>query len=665
MGGEGIVMIGKTGDRRILRTPEGPVSFGWPLSGGIRSWSSPGAMDLFIGRCWDGLYLHRTERFEDREFAAPPIRITDRLPWLTMAAVMDWNRDGTDDLVISDGFGALHWFERADRDGTPFFEERGLARDPENGRPIFFPFRNDEHPTVHDLFGYEDPVIRGYAAPACPPGTRDLVAGDAGGNLWWLRDLRPEERFPAYAGAPHDIGDDEAKTPKSLRYLSKIGRAVAYPQTRLRDERGEPFVLGDGYDAGDSFRGGWARPSFYGDDLLVLCGTHRMRVLFLERVGTRSDDGCPVFRNRGPAEDFGVYEPYRLHYLHSKLFTFGHAGASPDEGLAVPLVDKMAVLRRANPGVKPPRFVFDRMITGKGVSTAGNNFTVVLEHKGSGRRYLLDNKSDNTWALRELAAGADGEPMLKHQEIPVRGPDGKPFRVEGVTDPQGGREFYGFNRAYFWDPDGRGGQDLVVGTDKGLLYLLRVSETSDAAAPFAFDPRGPLRDREGRALKCYNRACACGADLDGDGREDLVVGGVSYQLGIAEEPVPGGGVFRIMNFGEGPDGVPRLGEMTPLPLSGIDVPFRINTHVQLFAADLDGDGRKEIVIASQEDGFKGRIFRVDRENARLAYTGETMAPISIEENLLDLDGDGSFEWVFGGGESGVAHYWRTERLRGT
>jgi len=47
-------------------------------------------------------------------------------------------------------------------------------------------------------------------------------------------------------------------------------------------------------------------------------------------------------------------------------------------------------------------------------------------------------------------------------------------------------------------------------------------------------------------------------DINRDGREDLLVGGISYQMGIKSDPDPGGGLYYLLNKGTGPDGNPIL-----------------------------------------------------------------------------------------------------------
>jgi hypothetical protein len=367
-----------------------------------------------------------------------------------------------------------------------------------------------------------------------------------------------------------------------------------------------------------------------------------MEIFFLRRTST-GPNGSPVFENQGLVDSCGIFDPYKLHYLHSKLIRINSNG-----DLMVPLVDRMAVLRRTNPDATPPEFAFDHIVSSDNVATAGNNFTAIIPRKSTDKRYLLDNCVNNTWALRELIKGIDGI-MVSSEAIPITGPDGLPFRVDGVTDPQGGKEFYGFNRAFFWNHDGKSPQDLIVGTDKGLLYRLKTTESG-------FIPFGPLASPDGHPFKIYNRCSACGIDLTGDGREDLIVGGISYQMGIPEEPVPGGGVFRIMNPGSDESGNPLLGEKQHVVLIGIELNIVVNSHIHVFSLDIDGDGEKEVVISNQGDGFRGFIFKADTKNQYLVYTGDYIKNISIEDNLLDLNDNGQLEIVFAGGETGIAYY---------
>ncbi len=79
-------------------------------------------------------------------------------------------------------------------------------------------------------------------------------------------------------------------------------------------------------------------------------------------------------------------------------------------------------------------------------------------------------------------------------------------------------------------------------------------------------------------------------------------------------------------------------------------------HIQTL--DIDGDGTKEAVIVFQWlDPNTGRVFKVAPHTAAATlHLCDYTSPMSVQEWLLDIDGDGKLEIVFAGSENGVGHY---------
>jgi hypothetical protein len=171
---------------------------------------------------------------------------------------------------------------------------------------------------------------------------------------------------------------------------------------------------------------------------------------------------------------------------------------------------------------------------------------------------------------------------------------------------------------------------------------------------------GPLKDRNAKVIKVHNRVCAAGIDLNGDGLEDLVLGGVTYQLGTETDPDPGGGVYYTIHQGLDDDGLPILEPVKALEIDGSEVHTPTNTHVQMQAVDLDKDGEKEVVIATDKDDWKGHIFRPLSGRIGLQSTGQALPRLFCEERILDVDDDGQLEYVFSGGEVGAGYYQKIE-----
>mgnify|MGYP000877081617 CR=1 FL=1 len=657
-----LIMQFDTSKQHILKTPFGPISFGLILSGGGGSWTGEKSKDLLIGRCWDGVYLHPTKNLDDYELMEKPSMVTESLGWITMAAPADWNKDGIEDMIISNGYyGLLYLFERSDKDNHISFENRGLLKDSIYNLPILIPYTNPEH-NLNDLSGYFEPIFFGYPLPLAYPmddfDKNNLIIGDYGGNLWWLEDKSHGESMPKYDGSKFTIKKENLVSPRGTDFAEKMGYEYVIPGEKICDEFGNPFLLGDGYDSGVEYNGGLSRPVLYENevtgsyDLLVLAGMREPKVYYLQRVNN-GQPGKPIFKNAMEIDTCGIFEPFKLVYAHSKIIVINNDGWND---LLISLGDRIAVLKNKRTGSIFPKFEFSHIISGTDVTTSGNNFTVILKNKKLGKRYLLDNTMNNDWEIREIFI--DDNIIKISSEIIYVKDNNSIFKVEGETDPQGGKEYYGFNRAFFWDYDNTGKQHLIIGTDRGYFYLLKVEEGNDEKNPFEFSAIGPLKGSEDNITRVHNRSCGCGIDLNGDGIEDLIVAGISYQLGVKSDPNPGGGVYYMLNEGVDLYGKPMLTDLKPIKIIDYNFNIKINSHIHLQALDIDNDGEKEIIISNQGDEFKGLVFKVCKDEIAIKYTGKYIEQISIEENLLDIDNDGKYELLFGGGENGVAYYYK-------
>jgi len=220
--------------------------------------------------------------------------------------------------------------------------------------------------------------------------------------------------------------------------------------------------------------------------------------------------------------------------------------------LFISIGNKMAVFKNKKLQQELPEFAFDRWISGKDVITSGYNFKEILEDEEKKNRYIVDSDGSG-WVMRKITNDC-GTVKLSSEAIQLTDQNGK-FTVEGGTDPAGGKG-WGFHRAIKWDFDASGKQHLIIGTDKGLLYLLIDDGCSVDTGYFKYRSVGPLIDIYGNVIKIHNRACPAVLDLNGDGKEDLLVGGASYQRGIETDPCPGGGVYCLINKGIGKDAYP-------------------------------------------------------------------------------------------------------------
>lgn len=620
-----------------LRTDHGPLSFGTVVSADVVSWSAPDAQDLLIARLWDGVYLYPSR---DLKTLGEPLKLCDQLGHtVLMVEPVDWDGDGRQEAIGTDREGKIFALRRVGEYPQLKLE---AVEDPlrtADGVEFNIPFanpkyRNSPRPEAiwPEGFNYTYPTVY---APARKKAA-SLIIGDWGGELWFLPLVGVKEGKPVYSGT---------------NYSRRSGQVFARPRNLLADEQGQTLLLGKAKEYATVYPGGASRPVMYrnaatrSDDLIVLCGMIGNELRYLQRNGS-GPDGEPVFKDLGEMQiddlpDAG-YDPYNYHAV---LATFGDADW-PD--LLLSRGCDIAVCRNRRVAGPIPGFRFERWISGDDVPTRGYNFTEILTDH-AGHRYLLEN--DTTWHFRELLC-REGEVRLSSRRIPLHDQHGE-FRVDGETDAQH-VEKWGFHRVALWDYDGSRRQHLVVGTDKGWLYLLRSETPLGANGRFQFRSSGPLRDTRGNVIRIHHRVVAAPLDLDADGRLDLVLAGATYGAG---DPAPGSGIYYVLNQGETDDHVPVLSPVQRLETRGHVHPDFRNLHGQLQSLDLTGSGERVVIVSTQQgDNFRGYVYRPAKDGVALEHTGEVLPPISIEERLLDLDGDGSWEYVRSGGESLIAKF---------
>ena len=628
-----------------LHTDEGPMSFGLIVSADVVSWSAPGATDLLVARCWCGVYLYPSK---DLQTFGPPIQLCDGLGLhVLMARAVDWNGDGRQEVIGTDRNGKVLCLRPV---GSYPDLRLEVAQNPltsPDGLPYNIPFDNHR---LSSQAGYIEPDYFNYTYPTAyavaGDGAGSLIVGDWAGALWYMPQSGVKDGLPLYEG---------------VRYTKRDGKEFTRPRFRLADARGRPFLLGQAAQGGVRYRGGASRPAAYrnestgSDDLLVLCGNQGNELRYLQRVGTGAE-GEPVFKDLGrvslegsPDGTFG--DPYRYFDPYSYHAVVTVVGEGQWKDILLSRASDIAVYRNKQVDGPKPAFVFSHWISGHDVPTRGCNYTEILKDAG-GRRYLPEN--DTQWCFRELLV-SDGAVRVSSQRHDLRDQNGI-FRVEGGTDHVHA-EKWGFHRACLWDYDGSGRQHLIVGTDKGLLYLLREEQPLGTEGRFEFRSYGPLKDTDGNVIQVHNRVVAAPIDLDGDGRMDLVLGGASYQMGVERDPNPGSGIYYALNRGCQAEGTPLLDPIRPLETVGRTHRLSLNKHAQLQSLDLLGNGERLLVIATQDDDwFRGYVYRPAKGRLAVEYAGMTLPCLGIENRLLDLDGDGKWEYVRSGGETLITTY---------
>lgn len=652
--------------KHLMKTPFGPISFGSPISAMVVSWTGPDSRDLLVGRCWDGAYLYPSKDLSDKELGKNPQPVTEFLNWTTTAHPIDWNNDGIQDLLIARREGLIYRYMRKSGADDVFFEPQGVVRDAQYGLPLLIQYQNPNHSAMDSLSGYIEPQFFDYPMPLVYPredgvNSRDLIIGDLSGRLWWLEDKAPDAALPAYYGEKVEIETEGIRQPVSLEIIQQLGTEYVRPCELICDESNEPFLLGDGLDSHvERYEGGDTRPVLYTDpatgshDLLVFAGMVETKLHYLRYV-TRKD-GKPVFQNAGEVRLTGIEKLNQRLGFHAKLVVVDN-GRKND----LLIVNGSEISCWKNCGLENgiPVFTYDHTISGANVTTSGYHFSNILKNQALGLRYLMENRGDNRWALREIHQVKDGEVFIASEGLPVQDAQGQDITVSSETDPLMSA-FFGFHRAFPWDYDASGSQSQIIGTDKGLLYLLKISQTDDAHVPFSYEMHGPLKDTSGRVIKLHNRACAGGIDVTGNGFPDLVAGGISYQMGIGKDPAPGGGFFLLRNLGIDETGMPILSAPEPLPVRGHLPETRINSHLHITVTDIDNDGEQEVILTSQKEGFKAYVYRVDRLAQTLVQMPQYLKEYVCTMGIMDIDDDGKPELVLAGGEQGIAHFQKIE-----
>ncbi len=225
------------------------------------------------------------------------------------------------------------------------------------------------------------------------------------------------------------------------------------------------------------------------------------------------------------------------------------------------------------------------------------------------------------------------------------------------------------------DLDGDGGKELVLLCDDKYVVAYH-ADGSDVTAdafggkawreiPFyeGVDEKQPYESRETSIGLMGTHSGILADDLDGDGKQEIVCTGMFVLMGVVENNMANNaGVSfddsaqyfstfilntdrtRYQNAAKGYDWsvIPRdLGEIVALDNPVIDHPSLRPT-----AADLDGDGEKEILFGSY-DG-KVHCFRLDG-------TEHGLWPFALEESVMrfasqpvaaDVNGDGKQEVIF-------------------
>lgn len=201
-------------------------------------------------------------------------------------------------------------------------------------------------------------------------------------------------------------------------------------------------------------------------------------------------------------------------------------------------------------------------------------FPRVADWNGDGRGDLLAGLPDGRMRVYQDISTTLGEPAFGGGALVEAGPPWAktPINVNGratlaLTD---------------WNADGI--RDLVMGAYDGMIRVY-INEGSDgdpdlqSALVVASSLGGDLMVPTGRSSPVL-------ADLDGDGKQDLLVGNTA------------GGLLFYRNEGE--EGAPAFGPYTPVTSEGTVITIGTNVRSRPWVGDWNNDGRPDVLVGSHD-----------------------------------------------------------------
>lgn len=226
--------------------------------------SAKNSQDLLVSRIWQGIYAYPSQgTFNDKDILKQP-RFIGKAGILVFQPV-DWNKDGTVDLIAGDRNGFLYLIPGDGVFPDTHYDQSNAAimRDTVSNLPFNIPYENPNVSQMDNLGGYIDLQYYNYVYPKIYSSPtfkkfRDLIIGDFAGNLWWLPDESDGKGKPSYSGVKYIKTETKQKT--GIKYQEDLGLDYVKPIEKITDEQNQPFLLGTGKEKKNYFQGSNTRP---------------------------------------------------------------------------------------------------------------------------------------------------------------------------------------------------------------------------------------------------------------------------------------------------------------------------------------------------------------------------------------------------------------------
>ena len=224
-------------------------------------------------------------------------------------------------------------------------------------------------------------------------------------------------------------------------------------------------------------------------------------------------------------------------------------------------------------------------------------------------------------------------PTHQAQAYPHNPLPSQPGFGKGIVLPGAGVE-YGSPVVADLDKDGK--KEIVVGGADGKVYAVR----SDGSLMWVFDVTAAINARAPRPGKAHIDSVPAVADLDNDGWPEVVVSAGSPTSVVGYN----GGMVVLSHDGKLRPGWPQVGVDQIGPGEGPADGWLEGFYSSPALADLDGDGDREIVVG----GWDMRFYAWHHDG-RLVAGWPRFASDTVWSSpaIADLDGDGRPEVIIG------------------